>query len=283
MNAQRVIEKNIVYYDKEYLIMLFPYEPYLQAYEGSGDVSSYYLISNWSYNYAKNRIEQLQRDGYIDAQFVKDIPFKQLISEAGLATIGKNSLAYFDELGSFFVIQAIEIGESSQQIEPDYTYNQHSCGECNNCVDACPTHAINSDGGLDATKCLRYFMTKGTCTDEERKMFDNKLLGCDICQNVCPKNAHIKPILVPDGVQQAFNIADLLNLVFEASTEKRESISEMIGANFARPRYLCALACISAGNSGDKKYIDTLSVLSTYDDKRISDNAIWALEQLTRA
>jgi epoxyqueuosine reductase len=67
------------------------------------------------------------------------------------------------------------------------------CGSCTKCLDACPTKAIIAPGLIDARRCLSYL------TIENKKSISKKfhaamrqhkiLFGCDICQEVCPRNA----------------------------------------------------------------------------------------------
>ncbi len=104
--------------------------------------------------------------------------------KSGLGWIGKNTCLIAPKAGSFFLI-----GEIITDIELNYdTAISNHCGNCTNCIDACPTNALIAPYLLDSRKCISYL------TIEYKNEFDEKLdlkghiFGCDICQNVCPWN-----------------------------------------------------------------------------------------------
>jgi epoxyqueuosine reductase len=111
---------------------------------------------------------------------------RELAELAGIGWIGKNTMLIHPERGSWLLLGVIlttmDIGETVTI--PDY------CGTCTRCIDACPTQAI-SDHSVDATRCISYL------TIEHREAIDPDLhagmgdwiLGCDICQEVCPHNS----------------------------------------------------------------------------------------------
>jgi epoxyqueuosine reductase len=57
-------------------------------------------------------------------------------------------------------------------------------------MDSCPTGAIIAPSLLDANKCLSYLTieTKNDIPDHLVPQLSNRLVGCDICQQVCPWN-----------------------------------------------------------------------------------------------
>ncbi len=66
------------------------------------------------------------------------------------------------------------------------------CGSCTSCVEACPTQAILPGGGLDAGRCLSMWTIelRGEVPAGRDAEQGGLLFGCDICQAVCPWNAH---------------------------------------------------------------------------------------------
>lgn len=111
---------------------------------------------------------------------------RELAAIAGVGWIGKNTMLIHPERGSWLLLAVIlttrEIGRKSDI--PDY------CGTCTRCIDACPTQAI-SNHSVDANRCISYL------TIEHREAIDTNLhagigewlLGCDVCQEVCPHNS----------------------------------------------------------------------------------------------
>lgn len=112
---------------------------------------------------------------------------------AGLGWIGKNSNLISTEHGSFFFI-----GELIIDIELPYDdpkpITDH-CGRCTKCIDACPTKAIVADRVVDARLCISYqtIEKKGELDHSLKGKFENRVFGCDICQDVCPWNLKAKP------------------------------------------------------------------------------------------
>ncbi|MDC1106306.1 tRNA epoxyqueuosine(34) reductase QueG, partial [Prolixibacteraceae bacterium] len=108
--------------------------------------------------------------------------------EAGLGWIGKNGNVISKEHGSFFFIGEILLNQSLQY---DQKYTKNYCGKCTRCIDACPTQAIYAPQKVDARKCLSYATIeyRGNEIPEQIKgKLQNRLYGCDICQDVCPWN-----------------------------------------------------------------------------------------------
>ncbi len=118
--------------------------------------------------------------------------------EAGLGWIAKNSNLISLHHGSFFFI-----GELIVDIELPFDnpnpVNDH-CGTCTRCIDACPTQAIVASRIVDARKCISYqtIELKGELDENLKNHFENRVFGCDICQDVCPWNLKAKAHNEPD-------------------------------------------------------------------------------------
>jgi len=68
-----------------------------------------------------------------------------------------------------------------------------SCGDCTKCIRACPTDALEV-GTFHIDRCLSHITQekKALTLSEIEKI--HYLFGCDICQDVCPKNKRINPV-----------------------------------------------------------------------------------------
>lgn len=113
--------------------------------------------------------------------------------KAGLGWIGKNNLLISQKYGSFFFI-----GELILDIElpyDDVKLVRNHCGNCTKCIDACPTKAIVAERVVDARKCISYqtIELKSNLDESLNGHFENRVFGCDICQDVCPWNSKSKP------------------------------------------------------------------------------------------
>lgn len=64
------------------------------------------------------------------------------------------------------------------------------CGRCSRCLAHCPTQALLGDGTLDARLCISYWTIehRGPIPDGLWAGLGDWLLGCDLCQEVCPWN-----------------------------------------------------------------------------------------------
>jgi len=134
---------------------------------------------------------------------------RAVAQRAGVGWSAKNCAIITPEFGSY-----VYLGEmiTSLPLSPD-TPMEDQCGECNKCIDACPTGALIQGGQLDAQRCIAFqTQTKGFLAEEFREKLGNRIYGCDTCQTICPKNKgmdfhnHIemepdpeiaKPLLVP--------------------------------------------------------------------------------------
>ena len=118
------------------------------------------------------------------------VPRKLLAVRSGLAKYGKNNITYVEGMGSFhrltaFYTDALLSGDSWQ--EPQML---DRCQTCTACVKKCPTDAIPSDRFLlRAEKCLTYHNeSEAPFPEWIDPSWHNCLIGCMICQNVCPVN-----------------------------------------------------------------------------------------------
>jgi epoxyqueuosine reductase len=115
---------------------------------------------------------------------------------AGVGFYGKNTMVITRGHGSWVVLGTlvtdIEI-ESSARLRA-------GCGSCTACIDACPTHALDEPGVLDATRCLSYWtQTAEPMPEDVMDALGGRVYGCDICQDVCPWNRGIENRRGSDG------------------------------------------------------------------------------------
>ncbi len=112
--------------------------------------------------------------------------------QSGLGWIGKHSLLISKEHGSF-----VFLGELITDLDLEYETEivADHCGSCTRCMDACPTKAIISPQVIDARKCISYLTieSKEDIPSEYHPQLNNRIFGCDICQDVCPWNKKIIP------------------------------------------------------------------------------------------
>ena len=89
------------------------------------------------------------------------------------------------------------------------------CGQCQACMDLCPTGAIVGVGQVDARRCISYLTIEhpGPIPEPMRPLLGNRIYGCDDCQLACPWNKFAQRAQVPDfDVRPALNGPILLAL-----------------------------------------------------------------------
>ncbi len=156
--------------------------------------------------------------------FVDTSPFaeKTFAVKAGIGFIGRNGLVIIPKFklngsiykGSFHFLGVIV---TDLPLEPDMPA-EGTCGKCRRCIDACPTGAILENCTIDAIKCISYHTTsnRGKIPEDITVKMDNMVIGCDVCQLVCPYNN--KPIKTSDTRFMAkdflarFDIAEFLEM-----------------------------------------------------------------------
>jgi epoxyqueuosine reductase len=107
---------------------------------------------------------------------------------AGLTFSGKNTMAIAPGLGSFVALGAVITDAPLVDAEPVLV--RDGCGSCTLCIDACPTGALDEPGVLDSTRCLSYWtQSRADAPDDVAEALEDRVYGCDICQDVCPWNA----------------------------------------------------------------------------------------------
>jgi epoxyqueuosine reductase len=126
--------------------------------------------------------------------FVDSAPVleKALGRMAGLGWIGKNSLLLSRKYGSFFFIGSLIIDKELEYDRPVREY----CGSCTRCMEACPTGAITAARIVDANRCISYMTIENkedTIPEQFREKFENRVFGCDMCQDICPWNINLTP------------------------------------------------------------------------------------------
>ncbi|PTN07303.1 tRNA epoxyqueuosine(34) reductase QueG [Mangrovibacterium marinum] len=126
---------------------------------------------------------------FVDSAPVLD---KAWAVRAGLGWIGKNTNLISVEHGSFFFIGELLI---DLELEPDERMVSNHCGNCTRCIDACPTKAIVAPYVVDARRCISYqtIEQRGEIDESLKGQFNDRVFGCDICQDVCPWNLKAEP------------------------------------------------------------------------------------------
>lgn len=253
------------------LIGVTPFRWFSQWPEGYAEVSAYYFHSQRGYAQIGALAERLRSDG-AQVKSTQEHPLKLVGHEAGLGRIGKNSLLRNAIWGSCFAMHMLVTDIPPQ--ETIVPLEAPNCGQCNKCLEACPTAALDGMGHVDTSRCIRTYMLRGEVIPVNlRGKMDNRLLGCEICQRVCPHNNQVASNAPPF---EAFSIEKLL----AGDVNSIGIIRNQIGRNEGRAQRLQAQACITAGNSLRREYLPLLHALARHENPVISTHALWAAEKI---
>ena len=109
----------------------------------------------------------------------------ELARQAGIAWRGKHTLT-LSRKGSWHFLGDIF---TTLPLPPDAPIEEH-CGDCQRCLDCCPTQAIIAPYEVDARLCISYLTIElqGSIPVELRQLMGNRIYGCDDCQLYCPWN-----------------------------------------------------------------------------------------------
>ena len=110
---------------------------------------------------------------------------KRWAMEAGVGCLGKNGLIH-NEFGSFFVIGILLLDRFCDNYDPSLP--KSDCGSCEICVNSCPVDALSTPFQVDARRCVAYHNTEDKTPNYNELAKEKYLFGCDICQEVCPRN-----------------------------------------------------------------------------------------------
>jgi len=207
---------------------------------------------------------------------------------AGIGWIGKNTCIINQKLGSWLflgvILTSLEItnhGVASHDVTGDLPAPDR-CGTCTRCIVACPTQAITAPGELDARLCISYLTIekRGEIPEGLREGMGRHVFGCDICQDVCPWNRK-----APATSAVEFEAREgLVNPALDWLAEMRpEEFREVFRGSPIRRAKLSGLrrnAVIAMGNSGDKRFMPTLTRLCEDPDVVVAEHARWALGRL---
>lgn len=238
------------------LVFLFSYHPthfeLQELYKNNPDwnglkLASYTLGFQGEdyHNLLKDRLvnigERLKHEQGLEYKLTLDthpVLERDLAKRAGLGWFGKNSMMINRHHGSFFIIGSLLLNKKLD-IKGKTQETDH-CGQCTQCVDACPTEAINPQTRTIVVKdCISTFTIEQfkleTVPSEKMDLTSGTLFGCDICQDVCPWNKRLDrqqkfvPILWTPKQKKIMDF-----FILREVTDLHVDLEKMTGGEFER-------------------------------------------------
>jgi epoxyqueuosine reductase len=216
-------------------------------------------------------------------------PERLTAARAGLVTYGKNTFAFAKAIGSFILLISFVVDAELEYDNP--TIEMKCPTKCTACIEACPTHAIYEPLKMNPRRCIAFntFWTqdgvpgnKSYIPPELREKMGTWIHGCDICQEVCPRNKKkLKTKLPPDEflekISKDFDLIKLLNLSEDFYIKR---VQPLMYNYIKDKKYFQRNAAIALGNLGDPEFIPDLAHAMQDPEELVRGYAAWALGKL---
>jgi len=249
--------------------------------------------------------ESFEARSYVDTGPVQE---RVLAKHAGLGWLGKNTLLLNETLGSFFFLGVILTTlDLAPSLAADELPPPDLCGNCRQCLDACPTQAFVEPYVMDARRCISYLTIelRQNIPEELRGPMGRHVFGCDICQDVCPWNRRAPIAALPEFQPRIFPSQEekqpdaslssedeslfLPRLEWLAGLSETEFREMFSGSTIKRTKWrgLVRNACNALGNSdlrlGTRIHARAralLERLAASAEPVIAESARWALSRI---
>jgi epoxyqueuosine reductase len=213
-------------------------------------------------------------------------PARMAGARAGITNYGKNAFAFANQAAgqsSWIVNETFLV---DQELTPDEPTMKIGCPEnCTKCIDACPTRAIFAPLKMDSRKCIArhtYFSFEEIPADLRTKM-GTWVYGCDICQEVCPRNQKqlkkekpMNPLLQERA--KDFQITTLLTMSQEHYEKKVWPLLYYIRQE--NRKLWQRNAAIALGNQGDPDSVPSLITALDDPEPLVRGHVAWALGKI---
>ncbi|WP_395402437.1 tRNA epoxyqueuosine(34) reductase QueG [Pseudoduganella sp. UC29_106] len=217
---------------------------------------------------------------FTDSAPVMELP---LAEKSGLGWRGKHTLLINRSAGSMFFMGEILVDLPLPVDEPTGAH----CGQCQACIDVCPTQAILGPGKLDARRCISYLTIelKSSIPEELRPLIGNRVYGCDDCQTICPWNKFAQRATLPDfDERHALGSAGMIELFAWSEEEFNRHMEGSPIRRIGHERWLRNLA-VGLGNAanmgarGDAAIVSALQARREHPSPLVREHVEWALAQ----
>jgi len=221
----------------------------------------------------------LNKKGYnaVKGERGEKIALKPLAVKAGIGVYGKNSLVHAEGFGSWIYLECV-ITDAPLEAE-DRPYKLSDCGDCTACMEACPTNTIKEPYKVIPSLCIAQWLDGVPISRQFREEVGNRLTGCEICQEVCPKNQGLAPRKhYPVEIEEKSDNPELIPLLLgDENYYKTVLPSFVLEMDISTLRRNVALAL---GNIGEPISVPALVKALSYSESEVRSYAAWALGKI---
>ncbi len=225
-------------------------------------------------DYIKEIVGNFDYKVFVDTGPLSD---REVAYRAGLGWFGKNNMFITKDFGSWvFLGYAL----TSLLLLADQPMEKECLG-CNLCIEACPGGALENGYSMNARKCLSYItQTKEEIDEVVREKMGNAIYGCDVCQNVCPHNAHAPPKSEGDFIPTRRTHRPPIGKLIQMSNKEFKELYKGTAAGWRGKNNLRRNAIIAAGNTQDIRLLPYLTEALGDDSMMIRRYAVWAIHKI---
>ena len=203
---------------------------------------------------------------------------KPLAQSAGLGWVGKHTNLLNQHQGSWFFLGELY---TDLPLPVDKPASSH-CGSCTQCIDACPTGALDHPYQLDARLCIAYLTIehKTAIPEALRPLIGNRIFGCDDCQLVCPYNRDAPAGAMDFSPRHNLDTSALLDL-FQWSELDFDRFTQ--GSPIRRlgyERWLRNLAVALGNAPANQQILETLKNSHGKMSPMVDEHIVWAIKRL---
>lgn len=244
------------------LALIYPYRPYADEIPVSGN----YPASNVSYHAAGRFMRELNAQGVRVER--AEVPIREMLLRSGVGSPLKNGLTVIPGYGTRYSVQTL----AADLPEPDYTPARKPepvhCSACHACERICPSRAI-SENGYSFQSCARAYMGGDPMEDWVMDAM-TCILGCELCQRVCPYNAGIEPI---EEMPDAFRLEEILSGNVKPALD-------IVGKNLNKQGRMIQHTCVVAAKRGRTDLVLLIESLLNDEREGVRIAALYALKHL---
>ena len=256
-------------------VAIAPTPPMADWPEGCGEIGAFYM---------RSQLHETRRITWEDAavalgyEIVRDVtlPERAAAIRAGFGVHGLNGLMITPDYGSFvnITILLVHAAPPPSANGPEYDLSP-GCGNCGDCITACPTGAI-SENGVNPLICLRNYISKPeNMPEEDYPKMGRRIQGCDTCQLACPRNAALEREQPPTDMIDCMKLEKLL------TKPDIGQLSKYISSWYTKENRIKTQSALAAANMGRKDLLPLIQALIGSEDKMLDKTARWAAGRLT--